>query len=375
MIHFLTPEYPPRHGGVGDYTHQIATELARAGETVHVWGPSGSVSEPGSAVLVHPELGRFRPADLRRANGVLNTYPSPRRLIVQWVPHGYGWRAMNMPFCLWLWRRSIAGDSVELVVHEPFVTFSGGIRQWAMAAVQRAMTLIVMSAARRVWVTTQAWTPLLEPYVAGRGIAIQWLPVPSNLPPADAVIVDEVRRRYASWEDGLVGHFGTHGPLVTSLLDEAIVLAAGAHPSARFLLIGSGSEACRSTLVARDRGLVDRVSATGPLNAAELAAHIAACDVLLQPYPDGVTSRRTTMMAGLFARVPVVTTQGALTERFWQEEMPVKLAAVGDVRAIVQHVVRLLADPAERRRQADAGRAFYDRWFDVRHTVAALAGL
>ena len=107
---------------------------------------------------------------------------------------------------------------------------------------------------------------------------------------------------------------------------------------------------------------------------AELAAHIAACDVLLQPYPDGVTSRRTTTMAGLFARVPVVTTQGKLTERFWQEEMPVKLASVGDVRAIVQHVLQLLADPVERRRQADAGREVYDRWFDVRHTVAALAG-
>lgn len=77
-------------------------------------------------------------------------------------------------------------------------------------------------------------------------------------------------------------------------------------------------------------------------------------------------------MAGLFAGVPVVTTHGALTERFWQEERAVKLADVGDVRTIVQHVLQLLADPAERRRQADAGRAVYDRWFDVRHTVTAL---
>jgi glycosyltransferase involved in cell wall biosynthesis len=370
MIHFLTPEYQPRHGGVGDHTRQIATELARTGETVHVWGPSGSVSEEGSAIVVHPELGRFRPADLRRASSLLDAYPSPRRLVVQWVPHGYGQRAMNLPFCFWLWRRSIAGDSIELVVHEPFMTFSGDIRQRAVAAVQRVMTLIIMSSARRVWVTTRAWTPLLEPYLAGRGVPIHWLPVPSNLPPADPVAVAQIRARYG--KDGLVGHFGTHGGLVTSLLDEAIVLAAGGC-SARFLLIGSGSEKFRSALVARDRSLADRVSATGLLNAADLSAHIAACDVLLQPYPDGVTSRRTTAMAGLFARVPVVTTRGGLTERFWQEEMPVKLAAVGDTQAIVRHVIRLLADPAERRRQGDAGRVFYDRWFDVRHTVAAIA--
>ena len=373
MIHFLTPEYPPQRGGVADYTHQVATELSRGGESVHVWGPSGSAAQPGSAIVVHPELGSFSAADLRRASALLDGYPSPRRLVVQWVPHGYGQRAMNLQFCFWLWRRSVAGDSIEVVVHEPFVTFSGGIRQCVVAAVQRAMTLVLMSAARRVWVTTRAWTPLLEPYLSGRGIAIQWLPVPSSLQSANAAAVDQVRMRYAPGNGGLIGHFGTHGRMVTALLDDVIVLVAKEHPSAHILLIGSGSEAFRSALLSRDRSLADRISATGTLSAGDLSAHIAACDVLLQPYPDGVTSRRTSTMAGLFARVPVVTTKGTLTERFWQDEAPVKLAAVGDAHASVQQVLRLLADPAERRRQADAGRDFYDRWFDVRHTVAALA--
>ena len=372
MIHFLTPEYPPRTGGVADYTHQIATELSRAGERVHVWGPSGSAAQPGSSIVVHPDLGRFRAADLRRASRLLDAYPSPKRLVVQWVPHGYGRRAMNVQFCLWLWRRSVAGDAIDVIVHEPFVTFSGGLRQWIVAAVQRGMTLILMGAARRVWVTTRAWTPLLEPYLAGRAISIQWLPVPSNLPPPDGVAAKEVRHRYAAGNGGLIGHVGTYGPLVTSLLDAAIVHVAEADASAHVLLIGSGSEAFRSALVARDRSLAARVSATGTLSVSELSAHIAACDVLLQPYPDGVTSRRTSAMAGLFARVPVVTTLGKLTERFWRDDTPVALAPVGDTQGLAQHVLRLLGDPAERRRQADAGGALYDRWFDVRHTVAAL---
>ncbi|HUP39164.1 MAG TPA: glycosyltransferase [Vicinamibacterales bacterium] len=372
-LHLVTPEYPPRHGGVADYTHQVATELSRSGETVHVWGPTGSAAQPGSAVVVHPDLGRFRAADLRRVSVLLDAYSAPRRLVVQWVPHGYGQRAMNLQFCLWLWRRSVAGDWVDLIAHEPFMTFTGGMRQRVVAAVQRAMTLVVMSAARRVWVTTRAWTPLLEPYLAGRAVTIQWLPVPSSLHSAHPVAVSEVRTRYAPGRDPLVGHFGTYGSLVASLLDEAIAAVAAAHPSAHFLMIGSGSEAFRLALVARERTLESRVSATGTLDAAALSAHVEACDVLLQPYPDGVTSRRTTVMAGLFARVPIVTTEGKLTERFWRDEAPVKLAAVGDARGVAEHVVALLADSAERQRQADAGRAFYDRWFDVRHTVAALA--
>jgi glycosyltransferase involved in cell wall biosynthesis len=235
------------------------------------------------------------------------------------------------------------------------------------------MTLLLMSAARRVWVTTRAWRPLLEPYRAGRDVAVEWLPVPSSLQEPHVVAVDGVRTRYAPEKECLIGHFGTHGPLVTSLLGDAIRMLADEHPTARVVLIGSGSETFRSALVARDQRLADRVRATGTLNAMDLSAHIAACDVLLQPYPDGVTSRRTTAMAGLFARVPVVTTRGKLTEEIWQDEMGVRLADVGDVRGLVQHVLDLLADPAERRRRAETGRAFYDRWFDVRHTIAALA--
>jgi glycosyltransferase involved in cell wall biosynthesis len=373
MIHILTPEYPPQTGGVADYTHQIATELSLRGETVHVWGPAGSARQAGSAFAVHQELGRFRPADFRRVDALLDQFPSPRRMVVQWVPHGYGQRAMNLPFCFWVWRRSVGGDAIDLVVHEPFVTFSGGLPQRAVAIVQRAMTLMLLNAARRVWVTTRAWAPLLEPYLSGRCSAIEWLPVPSSLQSPDPATVSAVRARYATRGQHLIGHFGTHGSLITSLLADAIPSIASASPSAQFVLIGSGGEEFRSDLVSAHGGLTSRVSATGRLNAGDLAAHVAACDVLLQPYPDGVTSRRTTAMAGLFVRVPVVTTRGKLTERLWQDGSPMRLANVGDTDALVRHVVQLLADPTERQRQADAGHAFYDRWFDVRHTVAALA--
>ncbi|HET9467227.1 MAG TPA: glycosyltransferase family 4 protein [Vicinamibacterales bacterium] len=371
-IHFVTPEYPPMLGGVSDYTHQIAAELARHGATVHVWGPSGIAAPPGSPVVVHPELGRFHASDLRRAGTVLDTFPSPRRLLVQWVPHGYGRRAMNLPFCFWVWRRAVAGDSVELIVHEPFVTFSGSAGQYALAAVQRMMTLMLLSAARRVWVTTESWTPLLEPYLSTAATRIVSLPVPSSLEPADAAAIERVRTRYAPGDTCLVGHFGTHGALVTPLLDAVIPLIAEANASAHFLLIGAGSEEFTSALVGNHTHLAGRVSATGALHVRDLPAHIAACDVLLQPYPDGVTTRRTSTMAGLSARVPVVSTSGKLTERLWLADGPVKLAPANDSRAIADHVLQLLADPVERRRQAEAGRAFYDTWLDVRHTVAAL---
>ena len=69
-----------------------------------------------AGIVVHPDLGRFGPRDLERVGRLLDELDPPRRLIVQWVPHGYGRRAMNVGFCAWLWKRARQGDRIELMV-------------------------------------------------------------------------------------------------------------------------------------------------------------------------------------------------------------------------------------------------------------------
>src|SRR5438094_5217767 len=105
--HIITCEYPPQPGGVSGYTRMVAKGLAEQGDRVHVWCPSSPEPEaamPG--VNVHRELGRMSFHDLFRAGRLLNKFPKPRRLLVQWVPHGYGYRSMNLAFCLWIWNRA-----------------------------------------------------------------------------------------------------------------------------------------------------------------------------------------------------------------------------------------------------------------------------
>jgi hypothetical protein len=105
--HIITSEYPPQPGGVSDYTRLVAEGLAQAGEEVHVWCPGTageSISEGG--VHVHSGLGRVTPEDLARVGDELDRFPGPRQMLVQYVPHGYGYRSMNVPFCFWLWRRA-----------------------------------------------------------------------------------------------------------------------------------------------------------------------------------------------------------------------------------------------------------------------------
>ena len=157
VIHLVTPEYPPAIGGVGDYTRQVAQGLANAGDDVHVWCPGQGDQERAASVTLHRTLGTFAATDLQRADAGLDAFPSPRRILVQWVPHGYSRRAMNLPFCLWLKGRAAAGDRVELMVHEPYLEFAGTWRQTAAAAVHRLMTIVLLRAAARVWMSIPAW--------------------------------------------------------------------------------------------------------------------------------------------------------------------------------------------------------------------------
>jgi len=371
--HILTCEYPPDVGGVADYTRHIAEALAGSGEEVHVWCPATRERREASGVHVHPGLGRFRPADLRRLSVRLDEFPAPRRILVQWVPHGFGYRSMNLWFCLWLAQRAMAGDGVELMVHEPFMELKRGpVRHVLMALVHRLMTLVLMQSATRAWVAIPAWEPLLRPYTLRRQIRIEWLPIPGCVSSQACAPVSPIRARYAEGPQPLIGHFGSHGREVTALLEERLVRIMDCSAKPALLLIGLGGDAFRATLASRHPTWADRVHATDYVAAAEVASYLDACDILLQPYPDGITSRRTSAMACLSQGRPVVTTCGPLTEPLWKESGAVVLADVSDTAGFASAVVGLIDDPGERKRIARQGQCLYRERFTVDHVVTAL---
>jgi glycosyltransferase involved in cell wall biosynthesis len=92
--------------------------------------------------------------------------------------------------------------------------------------------------------------------------------------------------------------------------------------------------------------------------------------VLVQPYPDGVSSRRTSAMAGLALGVPVVTNAGPMTEPVWAEHRAVSIVDRAD--GWVPAVLQLLGDAGVRARQAEQARALYADRFDLSRTIDAL---
>jgi glycosyltransferase involved in cell wall biosynthesis len=118
--------------------------------------------------------------------------------------------------------------------------------------------------------------------------------------------------------------------------------------------------------------LSGRLVASGRASAHDVSVHLQACDVLVQPYPDGVTTRRTSVMAGLANGCAVVTTDGKLTEDVWQATGCVAMAAATDLAGLALRTRELLADAAARQAlQARASDA-YESHFALPHTIDAL---
>jgi glycosyltransferase involved in cell wall biosynthesis len=330
-------------------------------------------------VNVYATLGKFAPSDLRATGRALDRFPGPLRLLVQWVPHGYGYKSLNLPFCIWLsYRKWHHGDQVDLVVHEPFLPFKKGKwRQNAAAIMHRVMMMVLLRTADRVWLSTPAWEKMIRPFSLGRRHTYNWLPLPSNVPVVeDPAAAWAIHAKYSP-KGFLIGHFGTFGSPITPILQAIVPPLLRRTEHASLILIGPRSSGFRDRLVQEHPDLAKRIHAVGPIDARDvrLSAHIRSCDLMIQPYPDGVTSRRTSVMAALAHARPTVSTSGPLTEPFWDSSGAVALAPAGDNEAFVESALRILGDPQHRSSLGEAAGKFYRREFDVERIIERLRAI
>ena len=366
----ITGEYPPQPGGVSDYTRMVALGLADAGDEVHVWAPeTGQPTPEEHGVQVHRIPGGFGPKSLSSLSAALNRLPLSSRILVQYVPQAYGWKAMNIPFCLWLASRK---QPVWVLYHEVAFPFrrSQSTRLNFLALVTHGMASVLAYFAQRVFVSIPAWKQMLA-----RGRPVEWLPIPSTVPTrVDSAAVACVRKKLAPAppEGVLIGHFGTYGPHIAPLLNQILPPLLTADGKRRIHLLGGGGAQFAADFRNSFPQFADRITAPGRLPGEEVATHLAACDLLIQPYADGVSSRRTSVMAGLALGLPILTTEGHLTEPVWAESGAVGLVPALAPEEFLRAAEALLACPESLRDLGARAAALYRDRFDLANTIRAL---
>jgi glycosyltransferase involved in cell wall biosynthesis len=348
-IGLVTGEYPPMQGGVGDFTRELGRALAALGHAVTVLTCTRAQPQSPDRVTVEPFVERWGWG----AAGALARLAEARQLDVLNIQYQAAAYGMGLPIHLatWQWRTQRRPFASVVTYHDLRVPYlfpkAGGLRRRAVYLLgNRADAVIVTNDE-----DAAEWQ-------AANGRAPQVVPIGSNIAAALPAGYDRAaqRARYGCAPDELlVAYFGFFNPSKGgATLVEALAQLAAQGRALRLLLVGGAhgaSDPVNKTYAAEVDALLDahglraRTHATGFVDAPEVAAALAATDVVALPYVDGASPRRGSLLAALAHGCAIVTTAGGtfpgLANAAW-------LVPPGDAGTLAAGIAALADDPARR---------------------------
>jgi glycosyltransferase involved in cell wall biosynthesis len=293
---FVSGEYPPDIGGVGDYTHRLRGALAAQG-----WD---------SVVLSRRDVRRW---DVRSLFAVLRGAPRDGVVHIQYQAGAFDLLGdvCLMPMLLRQLRPAVRVVTTFHDVRVPYL-FPGAsrLRPAAVHFLARTSHAVIAADSRDVAL------------LGGPSARHHHIAIGSNVPCLQPLGFDraDFRSKLGVEPDALVVvYFGLlNATKGLDLLLDAFSRIVARCPNARLLLLGGEVGASDPTdrltatrILAR---LDKRVIETGWLEPAALSAHLLAADVALLPYTDGASPRRGSLLACAEHRLPIVTTQPAAPE-------------------------------------------------------------
>jgi glycosyltransferase involved in cell wall biosynthesis len=299
VILFVSGEYPPDVGGVGDYTHRLRTALADLGS------PSRILSR-----------NRVRRWDARSLVWLARAAPRAGIVHIQFQAAAYD---LLGDVCLMplLVRRFVPRTRVVTTFHDTRIPYlfprAGRLRAAALRFMARSSDAVLAADQRDLQV------------LDGHSPRHHLVPIGSNVlcePPPD-FDRREFRARLGLMPDTLaIVYFGLlNSSKGLELLLDAFELVAARHPDARLLVLGGATSASDPTdrltaaaLSGRMQRLGQRVVRTDWLAQPELSAHLLAGDLAVLPYVDGASARRGSLLACAEHALPIVSTLPAAPE-------------------------------------------------------------
>ncbi|HZV73359.1 MAG TPA: glycosyltransferase [Conexibacter sp.] len=286
-------------------------------------------------------------------SSLLASTGAPSWILLQYNPFRYGPRGFAPDLVRDARRlRHRSHARLAVMVHEAWVDMTDW-RTTLMGLWQRAQLRALLRLADGVMTSTQALARELGRGAVHVPIAATIMPVPTS--PAAA------RDRLGLGDKLAVALFGRANP--SRALDHAEAAVAAlteARGADRLAILNLGADAPPFHV---PPGV--EVRTPGRLGADELSLHLWASDMVLLPLTDGVSTRRTTLMAALAHGRPVIGLRGRNTDAVLaQAQGALALTPAGDPAAFARAAVELTADGERLRALGDAGRRLYESHFD-----------
>lgn len=335
-IGLITGEYPPMHGGISDFTRQLARALVQIGHEIHVFTDQraeGESTEQG--ITVTHKRGAWTQALLTEVR------PWIEANHIEVINLEYEIAAFNMAAAV-CWLPDLLTTPVVTTFHDTLPPYlfplAGGYRKGTVHHLAQTSEGVI--------VTNRAD----ERELRALNVPVSLIPIGSAIedrPPPD---YDRMKWRKALHIDSemiVVGYFGF---LNASKGVDTLIEAVSKLPNIHLLMIGGDTGANDPTnqesaaaIRAQAESLIPphAITWTGFVNDEEASAHFHAADIIALPFKDGITFRRSSFMAAIAHGVSVITTQPQVYQPELEEGRNVLLVPPDDPVALAETIRKL----------------------------------
>jgi glycosyltransferase involved in cell wall biosynthesis len=380
----LSPQFPPDLSGIGDYTYFLANALGGMGCEVDVLTAVGGIDTvlypPARGVRVHRLVKTWEVRGLPHVLRALRSL-DPGVLVVQYAPHAFHQRGITLAVSLLPAILRIASRIPVIVnFHELYIPFDTSLKHCLGALWQRAMGFLIAAPSHALTAVSSEWPRRLRR--VGVWKPIQVIPVGSNIPRVrvGSEELTAVRKRLGMDRNTLlIGSFGSVGPHGdVGLLLAAVEKVKRERPLKMVWIGRSGHAAQRAEWQHANqsaRESCEDILWTGPLPHPEVSCLMAACDLFVLPYTDGISTKRGTLAAALLHGLPVLSTKGKRLDGIFVHRENMYLVPLGDAQAFADGLMELAKASDLRDRLAFGARRLYENhfsWDVIASRVAAL---
>jgi glycosyltransferase involved in cell wall biosynthesis len=407
---FLTGEYPPMQGGIADHTAYLAQHLAPLGVKSSILISQRWQQTQTSKVFETSEVLPLVFASL--PNWGWRCWPGtvsflkihrPDVLHIQYQAAAFdlgGW----VNWLPWFLKKRGLATRIVTTFHDlrvPYVFPKAGAFRWkSMLALARYSDAVIctnredleqLSMVNSQWSIVNGQSPIspAPPLPRSSAPLLTLIPLGSNVepqPPADFERVTWRKKYEADEKTLLLAYFGfLNESKGGEELIETLALLRQQGFDARLLLIGGDVGHADPTNIAyaqKVQALIDQyhladfVYRTGYTGLAEVSANLLAADTVVMPYRDGVSFRRTTLIAALRHGCPVISTLPANPDLIPEIRLGENMLLVPppDVAALAKAAAQLADDPALRQKLTLGSKQLGDLfdWGKIAQNTAAL---
>lgn len=273
-----------------------------------------------------------------------------RWLVVQYNPTVYGRAGFAPGWGAALWQTRARRSRVAFIVHELAVPYAAAA--WKPGALgRRAQLRALLPVAGVVFTAVDVYAQALR---AMTSAPVVYLPVGSMLSRASSSQSHEGHPLVL----GTLALGPTHLHMTEPVFRAAHEVRQALAGQVRLLVLGAGSRQPETV----PEGI--EVVRTGPLDDDALATALASIDIFLAPLRDGVSARRSTVMAALQQGLAVVGTDGPLTDSLLRSrDDALVLVPARDEHAFASAAAELALNPERRSALGAAAHELYSTQF------------